>query len=296
MRRSSQTEIEEIAHRIRRTVLEMCRGRGQGYAGQGLGLADVVACLCFDELADGYPKCADRLVLSTGHSAIALYAALHELGVYELDELRTYGMDHSRIDESPIQGTPGFEITGGSLGQGLSQAVGMALSNRITGTAGRIYCILSDGELQEGQVWEAIQSAGHYRLGSLTALIDNNDMQADGITREIMGVEPVGDRLAAFGWGAVRIDGNDPAAIHDALAGARDDTERPTAIVCDTQPGKGVPSFEAYEKVHYIRADAEVWERVISELEARGSGEIQSKPLPPDLDYASQLTQAERPS
>jgi transketolase len=126
-------------------VIEMCRGRGQGYAGQGLGLADLVAALYFSELREGL----DRLVLSTGHSAIVLFAALHEQGLYELDELRTYGMDGSRIEESPLEGTPGFEITGGSLGQGPSQAVGIALGERLRGSDARVYCILSDGELQE---------------------------------------------------------------------------------------------------------------------------------------------------
>lgn len=291
-------ELDERAHRIRRTVLEMCRGRGQGYAGQGLGLADVVTCLCFDELASGFPDCADRLVLSTGHSAIALYAALHELGLYDLEELRTYGMDHSRIDESPMQGTPGFEITGGSLGQGLSQAVGMSLAKRIRSEDGRIYCILSDGELQEGQVWEAVQSAGHYHLENLTLLVDNNDMQADGITHAIMTVEPVEERLTAFGWGAVRIDGNSMQSILTALHAARADDEHPTAIVCDTVPGKGVLSLETYEKVHYIRAEPAVWERMIDELDAavQKDGELaDTAPLPPDLDYATQLATAERP-
>ena len=163
-------EIGERARAIRRTVIEMCRGRGQGYAGQGLGLADLVACLFFQEMRDGL----DRFVLSTGHSAIVLFAALHEQGLYELDELRTYGMDGSRIEESPLEGTPGFEITGGSLGQGLSQAVGIALGERLQGRNARVYCLVSDGELQEGQTWEACMAASHYRLHNLVLLVDNN--------------------------------------------------------------------------------------------------------------------------
>lgn len=254
-------ELASRAHAIRRTVIEMCRGRGQGYAGQGLGLADLVAALYFSELRDGL----DRLVLSTGHSAIVLFAALHEQGVYDLDLLRTYGMDGSPIEESPLEGTPGFEITGGSLGQGLSQAVGMALGERLRGSGGRVYCILSDGELQEGQSWEAVQSAAHHGLDNLVLLVDNNHMQADGATAEVMGVEPVPEKLEAFGFAARRIDANVLDEVLAAFEWARAQS-RPVGLVCDNVPGKGVPSFEVYEKVHYIRAPDEVWQRALEEL------------------------------
>jgi transketolase len=240
----------------------MCIGRGQGYAGQGLALAELMACLYFDELR----RDLDRVVLSTGHSAIALFAALGELGIYELSELETYGMDGSRIEESPLEGTPGFEITGGSLGQGLSQAVGMALGERLSGRGGRVYCLLSDGELQEGQVWEATMTAGHYGLDNVVALVDNNRMQADGATEDVMNVEPVPEKLEAFGFAAERIDANDVEQVLAAFARARATKGRPTALVCETLPGKGVPSFERYAKVHYIRAEPEVWRRALDEL------------------------------
>jgi transketolase len=253
--------LAERAHRIRRTVIRMCAGRGQGYAGQGLALADLMACLYFRELRDH-----DHFVLSTGHSAIAVFAALHERGVYDLEELETYGMDDSRIEESPLEGTPGFEITGGSLGQGVSQAVGMALGERIKGTDSRVYCVVSDGELQEGQVWEAAMAAGHHRLDNLVVLVDNNRMQADGATAEVMSVEPVDEKFSAFGFAARRIDANSLDAILEALEGARATTGKPTALVCETLPGKGVASFEVYEKVHYIRAEPAVWKRALDEL------------------------------
>jgi transketolase len=249
---------------IRRTVLEMCRGRGQGYAGQGLALADLMACLYFHELREG----VDHFVLSTGHSAIAVFAALHERGVYKLDELRTYGMDGSRIEESPLEGTPGFEITGGSLGQGLSQAVGMALGERIRGSDARVYCVVSDGELQEGQMWEAAMAAGHHRLDNLVLLVDNNRMQADGATADVLDVEPVPAKLEAFGFAARRVDAHSLAEILAAFDEARATKGRPTGLVCETVPGKGVPSFEVYEKVHYVRAGPDVWERALEELSA----------------------------
>ena len=146
--------LTEIALQVRRRVIDMCLGRGQGYAGQGLALADVLTHLYFRVMRrrpDG--TYLDRFVLSTGHSAIGLFAVMGELGVYDAEELRTYGQPGSRIEESPLEGTPGFEITGGSLGQGLSQAVGMALGERLRGDGARVYCMVSDGELQEGQVW-----------------------------------------------------------------------------------------------------------------------------------------------
>ena len=250
------------ARAIRRTVIHMCRGRGQGYAGQGLGLADLVACLYFSELREEL----DHLVLSTGHSAIALFAALHEKGLYELEELQTYGMDGSRIEESPLEGTPGFEITGGSLGQGLSQAVGMALGERLRGAGGRVYCIVSDGELQEGQTWEACMAAGHHRLDNLVLLVDNNGMQADGSTADVMGVEPVPAKLEAFGFAARRIDANSIDEVLEAFDWARAQRNRPSALVCENVPGKGAPSLEAYERVHYVRAVDEVWARALAEV------------------------------
>src|SRR5271155_3692890 len=266
------SDLAEVATRIRRRVIDMCRGRGQGYAGQGLALADVLAHLYFRVMRrheDG--SYLDRFVLSTGHSAIGLFATLGEAGFYSQDELRTYGQPGSRIEESPLQGTPGFEITAGSLGQGLSQAVGIALGERLRGSGAHVYCLLSDGELQEGQVWEAAMSASHHRLVNLTVLIDNNNMQADGVTSEIMSVEPVVERLAAFGFDAVRIDGHDHAALTQALpdAGQAGDgaaSARPRAIVLQTTPGKGVAEFERHHKVHYLRLEPQVWTDAIAAL------------------------------
>jgi len=266
---SAHAEIAGHAHEIRRVVLQMCRGRGQGYAGQGLELADMLACLFHGEmrrLDDG--SYLDRFVLSTGHSAIALFAALYTVGEYTLEELLTYGMDGSSIEESPLDDMRGFEVTGGSLGQGPSQAAGLALGERMRGTGARVYCEVSDGELQEGAVWEAFMFAAHRGLGNLCFLVDNNGEQADGATADILGVEPIEDKLRSFGLRTSRIDGNSVPALTEALRWAREDNERPAAIVCDTTPGKGVPSLERYEKVHYVRAPDEIWERALAELEA----------------------------
>ena len=177
-------------------------------------------------------------------------------------------MDGSRIEESPLEGTPGFEITGGSLGQGLSQAVGMALGERIRGSGARVYCLVSDGELQEGQMWEAAMAAGHHRLDNLVLLVDNNRMQADGATADVLDVEPVAEKLGAFGFAARRVDAHSVDEILTAFKESRKTKGRPTGLVCETVPGKGVPSFEVYEKVHYVRAGPDVWERALEELSA----------------------------
>jgi len=257
----------EVALRIRRRVLDMCLGRGQGYAGQGLALADLLAHLYFRVMRqndDG--TYLDRFVLSTGHSAIALFATMGELGVYDQEELRSYGQAGSRIEESPLEGTPGFEITGGSLGQGLSQSVGMALGERLRESGAKIYCLVSDGELQEGQVWEAMMSASHYRLNNLVLLVDNNHMQADGVTDDIMSVEPLVERLTAFGFEVFRVDAHDHAELTRVLPRADQEFKAPRAIVLETVPGKGVPSLEKNHKVHYLRLKPEVWREAIAEL------------------------------
>lgn len=257
---------------IRRIVLEMCRTRGQGYAGQGLALADLMACLYGYELRDGEDGAPrDHFVLSTGHDAIAVFAALGALGSYDLAELRTYGADGSRIEESPLEGTPGFEITGGSLGQGLSQAVGIALGERLHCSSSRVFCLVSDGELQEGQVWEAAMAAAHYRLANLVVLVDDNGMQADGATEDVMAVRPIDRKLEAFGFAARTVDGHDVEAILGAFRWARTNPV-PTALVCSTVPGKGAPRIEALGRIHYVRAPDETWAAALAEVD-NGAGD-----------------------
>jgi transketolase len=266
----SATVMEELEGRsrsIRRTVIQMCRRRGQGYAGQGLALADLLSCLYFGVMVrEAEDRWRDRFVLSTGHSAIGLFATLAEAGVYKYEELLGYGTDGSRIEESPLEGTPGFEITGGSLGQGLSQAVGLALGERLRGDGARVFCLLSDGELEEGQSWEAAMAAGHYGLDNLVALIDANGIQADGATADVMNVDPIVDKFRAFGFDALEVDPYDREKLLEHLSVVT--AGKPRALVLRTIPGKGVPSFEQHHKVHYIRAPDEVWQQALAELEA----------------------------
>ena len=269
-----QATLAERAHRIRRTVIRMCAGRGQGYAGQGLALADLMAALYFHELREH-----DHFVLSTGHSAIAVFAALHERGLYELAELETYGMDGSQIEESPLEGTPGFEITGGSLGQGVSQAVGMALGERIKGTDSRVYCIVSDGELQEGQVWESLGSAANRRMGEITAIVDRNKLQSDTWVDQVSDLGDLQAKAVAWGWACGRCDGHDLRALDAALTSLhREAPETPRLLIADTVKGAGVSFMEPRELEHTPRAlygfhsgapSEEQYEAAVAELEGR---------------------------
>ncbi|MDZ4753247.1 MAG: transketolase [Phycisphaerae bacterium] len=262
-------ELHRRAKNMRRHMLVMARGPGQGYVGQGLGFADTLAALYFHEMhwdpknltMDG----RDRFVLSTGHYSIALWAVLCEAGVFPLSELPTYGADDSRLAMSTIDTTPGVEMIGGSLGHGLGQAIGMALGERLRGSSARIFCELSDGELQEGSTWEAAMAASHFKLDNLVALVDCNGIQADGAV--VLNMEPVADKWRAFGWETREVDGNHMESVLNALSAARVCTQRPQAIVLRTKPGYGIPSLVAREKSHFIRVDPSEWDALAAELE-----------------------------
>lgn len=258
---------------MRRHMLTMARGPGQGYVGQGLGIADVLAALYFHELrwdaADLAAPDRDRFLLSTGHYSIALWAALAEAGVFPLSELSTYGADDSRLDMSTLDTTPGVEMIGGSLGHGLGQAVGMALGLRLAASPARVFCELSDGEMQEGSTWEAAMSASHFGLDGLVALIDCNGIQADGAI--VLDMEPVADKWRAFGFETEEIDGNEMAAVVAALAATRRRAGRPHAIVLRTRPGFGIPTLMAREKAHFIRVDTGEWDALAAELDREGA-------------------------
>lgn len=262
--------LRSKATRLRRLMLEMARGQGQGYIGQGLGMADVLAALYFHELRYDpqqldWPE-RDRFLLSTGHYSIALWAVFAEAGIIPLQELATYGADDSRLDMSSLDTTPGVEVTGGSLGHGLGQGIGQALGLRLQQSIARVFVELSDGEMQEGATWEAAMSASHFRLDGLVALIDCNGIQADGPV--VLDMEPVAAKWRAFGWDVAEIDGNDMSAVVAALMLARTRNGRPKAIVLRTRPGKGVPRIEQSEKSHFFRVEVAQWDGIIAEFEA----------------------------
>lgn len=266
--------LAERAYRIRRNALLMGEVQGQGYIGQALDIADVLAVSYFHAMKyhpeDPDWEERDRFLLSNGHYAIALYAALIEAGIIPAEELETYGSDDSRLPMSGMASyTPGMEMSGGSLGLGLSIAVGIGLGLKRKNSAARVYTLFSDGELDEGSVWEAIMSAAHYKLDNLIAIADVNNQQADGPSTQVMAFEPLVDKLEAFGWFVQRVDGNDMDAVVAAFDAAKSHPEpKPRMIVCDTRMGKGVPFLEAREKNHFIRVDAHEWQMALDALDA----------------------------
>ena len=271
--RTNEPALAERAYRIRRNALRMGEVQGQGYIAQALDIADVLAVAYFHAMRyraeDPAWEERDRFLLSNGHYAIALYAALIEAGIIPEAELETYGSDESRLPMSGMASyTPGMEMSGGSLGLGLSIAVGICLGLKRKGSASRVYTLFSDGELDEGSKWEAMMSAAHYKLDNLIAIVDVNNQQADGPSKQMMGFEPLADKVRAFGWFVQRIDGNDLDAVVAAFdAAKRHDGEKPRMIIADTLMGKGVPFLEARERNHFMRVDQHEWQLALQALE-----------------------------
>lgn len=271
---ASIEDVAQRAYRIRRQALRMGEVQGQGYIAQALDIADVLAVAYFHAMKlkpeDPQWEGRDRFLLSNGHYAIALYAALIEASVIPEAELETYGGDDSRLPMSGMRSyTPGMEMSGGSLGQGLAIAVGHALGLKRKGSASFVYTLFSDGELDEGAVWEALMSASHYKLDNLIAIVDVNNQQADGPSNGVMAFEPLVPKMEAFGWHTQRIDGNDLPAVMRAFDAARELKDpRPRMIVCDTKMGCGVPFLEAREKNHFIRVEPQEWQLAIEALDA----------------------------
>jgi transketolase len=271
--RSNEPELAERAYRIRRNAVRMGEVQGQGYIAQALDIADVLAVAYFHAMRyrpeDPAWEGRDRFLLSNGHYAIALYAALIEAGIVPEAELTNYGFDDSRLPMSGMASyTPGMEMSGGSLGLGLSIAVGRCLGLKRKRSDSRVYTLFSDGELDEGSTWEAMMSAAHYRLDNLIAIVDVNNQQADGPSGQMMGFEPLADKMRAFGWFVQRIDGNDLDAVVAAFDAAKaHEGEKPRMIIADTLMGKGVPFLEARERNHFMRVDSHEWQLALQALE-----------------------------
>jgi transketolase len=266
-------ELAAAAWRIRRYALRMGEVQGQGYIGQALGWADVLAVAYRHAMnlnpAEPEWEGRDRFLLSHGHYAIAHYAALIEAGIIAESELETYGSDDSRLPMSGMASyTPGMEISGGSLGQGLIIGVGMALGLKQKKNPAVVYNSMSDGELDEGSTWEAAMAASHHQLDNLICLVDINNQQADGPSGKVLGFEPLADKWLAFGWHVQRVSGNDLPAVVAAFDVARALEEpKPRVILFDTLMGKGVPFLESREKNHFIRVDPPEWQQALQILD-----------------------------
>ena len=266
-------EIQNIANKMRLDVIEMTTAAGSGHPGGSLSAADAVAALYFRIMnvdpADPYKDDRDRFVLSKGHAAPILYAALAERGYFPVDELKTLRKIGSRLQGHPAyHDVPGVEVTTGSLGQGLSMACGMALAGKMDGKKYRVYCMLGDGELQEGQNWEAAMFARAYGLNNLVALVDRNRLQISGNTEEVMGLDPLPEKFRAFGWNVEIIDGHNIRQIIEACGKAARSKKNPTVIILNTVKGKGVSFMENNAGFHGRSCKPDEYEKAVAELKA----------------------------
>lgn len=266
-------DLVNVTKKMRAHIVEMLAAAGSGHPGGSLSATDIIATLYFKHMHvdPGNPlwEDRDRFVLGKGHAAPALYAALAMRGFFPEEELITLRKIGSRLQGHPCRTeTPGVDMSTGSLGQGLSVANGMALAGRLDGRDYYVYCIMGDGELQEGQVWEAAMSAAHYRLDHIIAFVDHNGLQIDGPNSQVMNVEPIDEKFRAFGWNAMRIDGHDLDAIDAAIIAAKATEGKPTVIVCETVKGKGVSFMENVVDWHGVAPNAEQAKRALAELAA----------------------------
>jgi transketolase len=275
-------ELEIIANDIRKSIIEMLVAAGSGHTAGPLGMADVLTVLyfhtlCHDPKSPAWPD-RDRLVLSNGHICPVLYAAMAYSGYFPIAELNTLRKFGSRLQGHPHREfLPALETSSGPLGSGLSQAVGMAIADKMDGVKRRrIVCLLSDGELEEGQTWEAAMLAGKQALNNLVALIDRNNIQIDGFTEDVMPLEPLADKWRAWNWHVVEIDGHNLQAIAAAFDEAASIFEKPTMIIAHTIPGKGVKEFERDYHWHGKPPKPDEARMALTELRTLG-GKIESE-------------------
>lgn len=264
-------ELETIAAKIRADVIKAIYSAGSGHPGGSLSAADIVTCLYFSEMnidpknPDKWDR--DKLVLSKGHAGPVQYAALAERGYYPVEDIMSLRKLGSAFQGHPCRGkVKGIEMSTGSLGQGISAAVGMAIAGRLDKNPGRIYAVLGDGELQEGLVWEAAMSAAHYKLDNLTAVVDWNGLQIDGRNEDVMTVAPVDEKFKAFGWNTLMADGHDMKQLCEAFEAARSCKGRPTAIIAKTVKGKGVSFMEDQAGWHGKAPNEEQAKQAVAEL------------------------------
>jgi len=268
-------ELTARAYQLRCEVIEMTNRAGSGHAGGALSAAEIVALLYWhvmriDPARPGWEE-RDRLVLSKGHCALVVYAALAHRGYFDPAVLATFRKLGSILQGHPdFRKTPGLDMSSGSLGQGLSVGLGMALAARQAQRDYQVYVLMSDGELQEGMSWEAAMAASHYRAGNLTAIVDRNNLQVDGLVDQVMGIEPLADKWRAFGWHVLEVDGHDAAALLSAAEQRRAHAdERPWVLVCRTTKGKGVSFMENSMEWHSGKLSPEQYAQAMAELRPR---------------------------
>ncbi|MFQ5827217.1 MAG: transketolase [Dehalococcoidia bacterium] len=267
----SLEEMGQMAKKLRRHVLTMTSRVGSGHPGGSLSAADILTALFFKVLRyrpyDPHWPDRDRFILSKGHAAPVLYAALAESGYFPVEELSTLRRLDSRLQgHVDSTATPGAEMSSGSLAMGLSFGIGMALAARMDGREHRIYVLLGDGECEAGQVWEAVMAAAHYKLDNLVAIVDHNKLQLTGWNRDVMNVEPLAPRWGSFGWHTIEINGHNLKQILRAVEEAKGVKGQPTVIVAHTIKGKGVSFMENKAEFHGRALTPEELERALEEL------------------------------
>lgn len=269
---TSIKKLKLIANTIRQDVVQMLLVAKSGHTAGSIGLADIFTALYFNILYHDPEnpdwEGRDRFVISNGHVCPVMYAAMANAGYFPKEELATLRKLGSRLQGHPHRGTlPGIENSSGPLGQGLSQAVGMAIVAKAEKRRWRVYAMLSDGELDEGQSWEAVMLANKYKLGNLTAIIDRNNIQIDGYTEEVMPIEPLAEKFRSFGWNVIDVDGHNIKKIIDACEESKAVFERPTVIIAHTVPGKAISFMEFLSEWHGKPPAKEQADAAISELE-----------------------------
>ncbi|EIW00398.1 transketolase [Thermoanaerobacter siderophilus] len=264
--------LKQKAKEIRKDIITMIAEAESGHPGGSLSCTDILTILYFDKMNidPENPKWEerDRLVLSKGHAAPALYAVLSERGYFPKEELKTLRQLHSILQGHPdMKSTPGVDMTTGSLGQGLSAANGMAIAGKLDNKNYRVYVILGDGEIQEGQIWEAAMTAAHYKLDNLTAILDYNGLQIDGKNEDVMNIVPVKEKFKAFGWNVIEVDGHNFEELDKAIEEAKETKGKPTIIIAKTIKGKGVSFMENRVEWHGVAPKKEEAEKALAELE-----------------------------
>ncbi len=271
MQKISKNELAKVACKVRMGIIEGTFNAKSGHPGGSLSIAEILTYLYFNEMnidpQSPDMESRDRFVLSKGHAAPALYSVMAQRGYFPVDELKTLRKVDSRLQGHPsMRYLPGIDISSGSLGQGISAACGMALGAKLKNADFRVYSILGDGEIEEGQVWEAAMYAAAKKLDNLVAIVDNNNLQIDGTVEEVNSPYPIPEKFAAFGWNVIEIDGHSFDDIANALDNARACKGKPTAIIATTVKGKGVSFMENQVNWHGAAPNAEQYEIAIKEL------------------------------
>ena len=265
-------ELEIMAKKVRKGIIEAVYSNNSGHPGGSLSIADILTVLYFKEMNINpkNPKWEerDRLVLSKGHCSPALYSCLANRGYFPVEDLKTFRNINSYLQGHPdMKNIPGVDMTTGSLGQGLSSANGMAIAGKMEGKNYRVYCILGDGEIEEGQIWEAAMTSAKYKLDNLCVIVDNNNLQIDGTIEEVMSPYPIDEKFRSFGFQIINIDGHNIREIIDALDVAKNVKEKPVCIIAKTIKGKGISYMENKAEWHGKAPNEEQYELALKELE-----------------------------